>query len=285
MGETKIEWATTSWNPITGCTPISEGCKNCYAKRMAERLRGRYGYPSDKPFEPTFHPARLGEPAKWKKPRRVFICSMGDIFHETVPFEWMTKVFSVMREQKKHTFMVLTKRPARALEFFDWHKKTFGCAHGAEGCLAGNIWIGVTAENQVRADERIPLLLQIPAAVRFVSIEPMLGPVKLKKEWLNCPGIRRCDELKGGGGPQSRGEDTWCAPPCPPRIEWVICGGETGPGARPMRPDWARSLRDQCEPPTIGVEFFFKQWGGCEYSQLLDGKEYNQYPEREKKYE
>lgn len=186
MGKTKIEWTEYSWNPVTGCTPASEGCQNCYAKRMATRLKGRYGYPEDEPFKVTLHPEKLKEPLKWKKPRRVFVCSMGDLFHEQVPDEYIAKVWEVMSNASQHTFLVLTKRPQRMKDFLarlgwyihdrDGYPMEAVLDEGGKYTLK-NVWLGVTAENQQRADERIPILLQIPAAVRFVSIEPMLGPV------------------------------------------------------------------------------------------------------------
>ena len=278
---TKIEWAVNpdgskgeTWNPVTGCTPISEGCQNCYAKRMSKRLAGRCGYPAYDPFQVTLHPDRLDEPLKWKKPRRVFVCSMGDFFHQDVPFEFIAQVWQTMNNAQQHIFMVLTKHPERMAKFISrlgWD-------------IHDNVWLGVTAENQKRADERIPILLQIPAVVRFVSVEPMLEPVNLA----NCG-----------------------------KIDWVICGGETGPGARPMHPDWVRNLRDQCQ--NAGVPFFFKHWGqwkavhrqsdvvdlsslkdnqcvmkaqnGDHYlftrsskkrtGRLLDGREWNEFPEVE----
>ena len=227
---TKIEWAEETWNPITGCTPVSEGCANCYARRMATRLRGRCGYPADDPFRIVYHHKKYGEPLRWKKPRIVFVCSMGDLFHKDVDVRYLAEVFGVMKKAKQHTFLLLTKRPENVPRHESlWDK---------------NVWLGVTAENQQRADERIPILLQIPAAVRFVSVEPMLGRV--------CLDIHPGPEI---GKPTGKG---W-RPASPGTIDWVICGGESGPGARPMHPDWARSLRDQCQ--TAGVPFFFKQWG------------------------
>ena len=225
---TRIEWTDETWNPVTGCSPISPGCANCYAKRMATRLAGRYGYPKDNSFKPTFHLARINQPQQWKKPKRVFVCSMGDLFHEEVLDDWIEYVFETMLIAHHHTFMLLTKRPERMREFV--------------GCLPfvaiPNIWLGVTAEDQKRADERIPILCQIPAAKRFVSIEPMLGPVDLEA-------FVACDPT---------GYEGWVG-----GIDWVIVGGESGLGARPMHPDWARSVRDQCQ--TANVPYFFKQWG------------------------
>jgi len=226
---THIEWADEVWSPVTGCTKISPGCKHCYAERMAKRLRGRFGYPKDEPFQVTLHPERLIGPKKWKKPRMVFVCSMGDLFHEDVPFDFIHQVFNVMADCRGigHTFLVLTKRPKRMLRFFKSEDRLY--------IPPKNVWLGVTAENQEQADKRIPILLQIPAKVRFVSVEPMLGPIDLltdKYHWLEFDGIY-------------------------PGLDWVICGGESGPVARPMNPDQARELRDQCK--AAGVPFFMKQ--------------------------
>ena len=197
----RIEWTDATWSPVTGCTPISEGCENCYARRMAKRLRGRCGYPTDEPFKVTLHPERLEEPLKWKKPRRVFVCSMGDLFHEDVPDEFIYEIWDVMVQSKQHTFLVLTKRPDRMKSFIEkvmCNRMDYALTFGGtpEGKKARkwaqkpvqNVWLGVTAENQEQADKRIPILLQIPATVRFVSVEPMLGPIRLQRDWLMCPG-------------------------------------------------------------------------------------------------
>lgn len=275
MAKTRIEWANDVWNPVTGCTPISEGCQNCYAKRMSNRLAGRCGYPADDPFRVTLHPERLTEPLKWKKPRRVFVCSMGDLFHDDVPEEFLNRVFANMAIVPQHIFMVLTKRPERMAEYISannrydalieqldqgdvWDlptrtvKRLFFNAPREDKWPLPNVWLGVTAENQQRADERIPILLQIPAAVRFVSVEPMLGPVSLGA-WLLSPGwIPTYSDPDNCNGYPS-------AEPTNENIQWVICGGESGPGARPMHPEWVRSLKDQCQD--AGVPFFFKQHG------------------------
>lgn len=172
---TKIEWAQETWNPITGCTPVSEGCQHCYARRMATRLRGRCGYPADDPFRVTFHPDRLGQPLKWKKPRMIFVCSMGDLFHDLPPPEgsWpiVDRILRVCNDCPQHIFLLLTKRIEHAWYYF--RSPVYNGNYSRSELLGKNIWLGVTAENQQRADERIPILLQIPAAVRFVSVEPM----------------------------------------------------------------------------------------------------------------
>jgi protein gp37 len=196
------------------------------------------------PFSVTFHRDRLDEPLKWKKPRLVFVCSMGDLFHESINFRGnqIRDIFRIMAASDS-TFMLLTKRPQRMAECIEY---LYGHTTGAR---PHNVWLGVTAENQARVDERIPILLQIPAAVRFVSIEPMLGPVNLKL----------FDDYDPIGGLRTNID----------MIHWVICGGETGPGARPMHPDWVRSLRDQCREAC--VPFFFKQWG--EYVESVPSDE------------
>ncbi|MCL6446839.1 MAG: phage Gp37/Gp68 family protein [Armatimonadetes bacterium] len=261
MGKSKIEWTDYVWNPVTGCTPVSEGCRNCYAARYAKRLAGRCGYPKDNPFRIILHLERLNEPLRWKKPRRVFVCSMGDLFHPDVPDEFIKQVFNSMAtdilQPCKHTYMVLTKRPERMLQFFEKYT-TCGVAPWP------NVWLGVTAENQEAADERIPILLQVPAAVHWVSCEPLLGSVDLSG-WLEltwaCP---ECGDMSGFVGERcSCGEGVYVEQP---RLNWVVVGGETGPGARPMHPDWVGSLRDQCQ--AAGVPFFFKQWGEWQLMEL-----------------
>jgi protein gp37 len=217
--ETEIAWTDSTWNPVSGCTPASPGCDHCYAARLAKRLPA--AHQQGRSFSDVVcHEERLDVPLHWRKPRRVFVCSMGDLFHELVPFDFIDAVFDVMSSEggMHHTYQVLTKRPARMLEFLE--------AYYVRDLVPplGNVWLGVTAEDQQRADERIPLLLRCPAAVRFISVEPMLGPVN--RIW---------------------------------PLDWIICGGESGPRARPMHPYWVRSLRDQCK--TAGVPFFFKQWG------------------------
>ena len=268
---TKIEWAEESWNPVTGCTAVSEGCENCYARRMAKRLAGRYGYPADGPFRVTLHPERLEQPFKWRKPRRIFVCSMGDLFHPDVPFGIVHKIFDyVAVEAGQHVYIVLTKRPERLKQYIneyeDWNPSE-----------AGNIWLGVSAENQARADERIPVLLSIPAAVRFVSIEPMLGRVNLRPVTRD---EEYTDYLKG-----ERGATCQHIAVKPEKLSgelnWVIVGAETGPGRRMMLPRWARDVKDQCV--AAGVPFFFKQAyrndGTLWRLPELDGRVWNEYPE------
>jgi len=235
MADTKIEWADVVWNPVTGCSPVSEGCEHCYAQRMAKRLAGRFGYPKDEPFRVTFHEDRIEEPLYWKKPRRIFVCSMGDLFHRAVRVNEQCEVFDIMRTEQRHEFLVLTKRARNMASFIEYYKSI------GNFWPYPNVWLGVSVENQKRADERIPELLKIPGAQRFVSIEPMLGPVSIS----GC-----LEEINDADGFSQRG------------LDWVIVGGETGPNARPMHPDWARSIRDQCR--VAGVPFFFKHMSGRE---------------------
>ena len=271
MSTTKIEWADRVWNPITGCTKCSPACDNCYAERMSKRLAGRCGYPPLDPFAVTLHPDKTIEPLGWKKPARIFDGSMTDLFHPGVPFEWVDKMLVTIGLTGRHTHMWLTKRPERMAEYFAQRDADGWMEHlemladvslGEEaGCSIGNafhghlfpqhnvgwpmrnLWLGTTIWDQESADRAVPILLSTPAGKRFVSIEPMLGPVVLRQ-----PSV-------GGGITSALAPDSTVLP----RLDWVICGGETGPGARPMHPDWPRSLRDQCQ--AAGVPFFFKQWG------------------------
>lgn len=234
----RIEWlgGGATWNPVTGCTKVSPACAHCYAERMAKRLAGRCGYPADHPFRVTLHPERLEEPLRWRKPRRVFVCSMSDLFHEEVPVNFLEQVWRVMLSAQQHTFLVLTKRPQIMAERIRHvFARIYGDYEMAHHHVPSRIWLGVTAEDQQRADERIPLLLQTPAAVRWVSVEPMLGPVDLRP-WLMAETAK-----------------------VRPALDWVVCGGETGAGARPTDPRWIENLRDQCQ--SRGVPFFLKSWG------------------------
>lgn len=241
----KIEWlnrpGTTgaTWNPISGCTKISPGCKNCYAERMSKRLRGRAGYPADDPFRVIGHPGKLDAPYRWRKPRTVFVCSMGDLFHEDVPWPDIERIFQVMLNYKNrhHTFMLLTKRAKRMHEFITANYP------GLDRC-APHIWGLITAENQEQADKRIPWLLKTPFAVRGVSVEPMLGPVDIS-EYIGENAYDWWSER----GPLYPGDMI--------PLHWIICGAETGPGARPMDLAWLRSIRDQCA--VTGTPFFFKR--------------------------
>lgn len=238
MGKTKIEWATDVWNPVTGCTKVSQGCKHCYAERFARRMGKDFS-------QVELHPERMAAPLHWKKPRRVFVNSMSDLFHERVPDEFIWDILRVAIEAKHHTFLILTKRAERMLAFFG---RTYWRLSRPD-----NIWFGVSVEDQRTADERIPLLLKTPVAKRFISAEPLLGAIDLR-QYLPLL-VDTLDGPKNLIG-------------YPPMLDWVIVGGESGPGARPMHPDWARSIRDQCQ--AVGVPFFFKQWGEwtAEYPQI-----------------
>ncbi|MEE9302884.1 MAG: phage Gp37/Gp68 family protein [Thiotrichaceae bacterium] len=371
---TKIEWCEETWNPISGCTKVSEGCQNCYAEKMAGRIAAMLDHKAAHKYasvvtskgkwsgEIYCDEKALDKPLHWRKPRRIFVCSMSDLFHHSVPFEFIEKVLRVIEQCDQHTFLVLTKRPKVAYDLF-------GGISGA-GLSAPplkNLWLGVTAENQKRADERIPILLQIPAAKRFVSIEPCLSKITFDNKWLTGYNseheskTERNQSVSGGGNkriihrqtgqdletqseasrqmergkscnsvqtktsrtrqwgiPAGKNDDRWKktsrsrpstnmvsssrndtdrADNKPQerekerqspiesgisnlsgtgiafnkgsgshiqqrqsgKISWIIVGGESGPGARPMHPDWVRSIRDQCE--AVGVPFFFKQWG------------------------
>lgn len=263
MSKSKIEWTDATWNPITGCTKLSEGCRNCYAERMSKRLAGRCGYPKDKPFSVTLHPEKLEDPLKWKKPRKIFVNSMSDLFHDDVPDGILCQVFNIMALTQQHTYLILTKRPERMKKFLaeEAFLTCINCkGSGCDQCdntgyqswvnrPYPNVWLGVSVENQAAADERIPLLLQAPVAVRFISAEPLLGPV-------NLTNLDQGWQTNALTGKQSDMGRPWYDTG---NLDWVIVGGESGPGARPMHPDWVRSLRDQCQ--AAGTKFFFKQFG------------------------
>jgi len=325
----KIQWTEQTWNPIIGCSKISPGCENCYAEKMAGRLanmRSTYYYMNVVKIDDDIHSpykafgewdgkthfvsSQLQNPMKRKKPTMYFVCSMGDLFHESVPFEWIDKVMAVIGRSQQHTFQILTKRPVRMKEYLmsegrydNILKEAQNISFYPEGLGIGisspkdlkwwpNIWLGVTCENQEQANKRIPILLDIPAKVRFVSIEPMLDKVDLTRffpsgywgihptkgeMWYPKYYMVKCkcgwigsSEYLGGGGPiADTGDNFDCyCPSCEReedwvdiegKLDWVICGGESGPNARPMHPDWVKSLRDQCE--SANVPFFFKQWG------------------------
>lgn len=250
MTNSKIEWTESTWNPITGCSKISEGCEHCYAERMVKRFP--HIYPNG--FKPTFHEKRLSDPLKWKKPRRIFVCSMGDLFHEDVPMEWIYRVFNVMKWSPQHTFLLLTKRPARAKAVLETLMHFYYPEESDPiSAYFSHVSLGVTIELSSYRHRAITLL-NTHIAHRFVSLEPLLGPI-------NIDGF------------------TWDKTVDEDRIEWVIVGGETGPGAREMKPEWVRDIRDKCIENE--VPFFFKKWGGARRSEnerFLDGREWNEFP-------
>lgn len=228
---TKIEWTDEVWNPVTGCTKVSQGCKNCYAERIANRFWGERKF-----TDVICHEDRLDIPLKWRKPRRVFVNSMSDLFHEDVSSEFILHVLAVTLFSKQHTYQILTKRPKRMFELLSNAKLDRSLIP------LENVWLGVSIEDQATVDERIPWLLKTPAAVRFVSYEPALGPVDLSSMY-NVPNSDDYPNRK----------------PLIAHLDWIIAGGETCPGARPAHPDWFRSVAGQCVE--AGVPFFFKGWG------------------------
>ncbi|MBI4648145.1 MAG: phage Gp37/Gp68 family protein [Bacteroidia bacterium] len=238
MAQTKIEWTETTWNPVTGCTKISEGCRHCYAESFALRLQAMGQTKYRNGFRLTLHPDIINEPYKWKKSRIVFVNSMGDLFHKDVPVDYIKKVFNAMNNNPQHLFQILTKR-ADILKYYD-----------SEGWLnwTHNIWMGVTVENE-KMKMRIDFLRQTGARVKFLSCEPLLGPL---------PNLN----LKG--------------------IDWVIVGGENGRTPRPMKEEWVIDIMEQCK--IQNVAFYFKQWGGTnkkEAGSTLKGKLYKEIPQVE----
>lgn len=230
---THIEWTDATWNPVTGCSKISPGCKNCYAERMANRLQamGQPRYRNG--FDVTLQADVLDQPLQWKLPRKIFVNSMSDLFHEEIPFTFISRIFEVMNKSRRHTFQILTKRSQRLSEV------------ASKLPWSSNVWIGVSVENQ-RYTDRISDLRSVPASVRFLSLEPLIGPIN------TLP-------LNG--------------------IHWVIAGGESGPRARSVSAEWIREIRDQCIREH--VPFFFKQWGGIRKSKTgrtLDGKTWDEFP-------
>ncbi len=237
--QSSIEWTEATWNPVTGCKKVSLGCKHCYAETFAERFRGVPGHPYEHGFDVQLRPERLMQPLEWKRPRLIFVNSMSDLFHEEVPVAFVKNVFDTMEAANWHTFQILTKRSKRLASLaplLPW---------------PDNVWMGVSVENQKWAS-RIDELRRVPAAVRFLSCEPLLGPLELN--------------LEG--------------------ISWVIVGGESGVRARRMNPEWARSIRNQCAG--ANVPFFFKQWGAFDEAgvrrgkkasgRLLDDRTWDQFP-------
>jgi len=230
----KIEWTDATWNPVRGCTKISPGCKHCYAERFAERFRGVKGHPFQQGFDFRLVPEKVDDPLHWKKSQRIFVNSMSDLFHDKVPLEYIQRVFEVMHHADWHQYQVLTKRAERLEEV------------SADLQWAPHIWMGVSVENK-EYRWRIDHLRRTKAHIKFLSIEPLLGPL----DSINLAGI-----------------------------DWVIVGGESGPGTRPMDPEWVKDIRTQCV--SAGVAFFFKQWGGAQkkrYGRELEGRTWDEMPE------
>lgn len=288
MAKTSIEWTDTSWNPLRGCSRVSEGCRHCYAESVANRFK-RPGMPYEGLIAPSgqwngkinlIH-SKLREPFTWRKPRRVFVNSMSDLFHEKVPSHFIDDVFLVMAQCPEHIFQILTKRPERMREYFEGgelenHLNTSLTIIDNPDTKPikwplPNVWLGVSVEDQQTADERLPDLLNCPAAIHWASVEPLLGPLDLS-EYVKSLRWHVSDTPM----------ESW--------LNWVVVGGESGCHARPMEAFWVRSLRDQCK--TTHTPFFFKQWG--EYmpdrkekmirvgkknaTRFLDSVEWNQYP-------
>lgn len=277
MSKTEIEWCKRpgtkpeTWNPTTGCNKVSQGCKNCYAEVMHKRLQVMYPKKYGKPFLEGVveHDDALMIPMKWNTPRTVFVNSMSDLFHDDVSYAFIFNVFVVMAMNPQHTFQVLTKRPGRMATIINSinGNTVHACADAnLMRTVAAqlkkfvwplpNVWLGTSCEDQQTANERIPLLLQVPAAVRFLSCEPLLGKIDFKE--VNFKTVEHVDK--------------WGIPPLT-GIDWVIAGGESGHGARPMHPDWVRSLRDQCQ--AADVSFFFKQWGVW-YPEFVEMSEWDE---------
>ena len=232
-----IEWTDATWNPVTGCTKITAGCDNCYAARFSERWRGIPGHPFENGFDLTLRLERMGQPLAWKRSRMIFVNSMSDLFHKEVPRTFIDQVFDTMEKADWHVFQVLTKRSSLMRDYLKSRYRT--------ASPPAHIWLGVSVEDG-RSASRIAHLRQAPAAVRFLSVEPLIGAVGPV-------------DLTG--------------------IHWVIAGGESGPGARPMKIDWAREIRDHCAEQNVA--FFFKQWGGIRPKtggRDLDGREWNELP-------
>lgn len=297
--KTKIEWTDATWNPINGCTRVDEGCRNCYAEIMAARFStpGQWGHglaqivgqPGSRDHRWTgkvrFNEAALTQPLRWTRPRRIFVNSTSDMFHESVPDEWIDKLFAVMALCPQHTFQVLTKRPDRAAKYLGHSGTCIPVGIRQTAALLGqkdpgplpialpNVWLGTSISDQASADLRIPHLLATPAAIRFISAEPLLGPVDLTR-WM---GVQHSRD-NNLSDPETRAaietmirvaRAKFRAEHGNHGIDWAIVGGESGPGARPMHHDWARSLRNQCV--AAGVSYFHKQNGEwAPYDQITD---------------
>jgi protein gp37 len=288
-----IEWTQATWNPVTGCDRISPGCQHCYALTLAKRLKamGQPKYQTDgRPptsgpgFGVALHPQTLLEPLGWRRPRRIFVCSMADLFHARVPDAFIARVFAVMAATPQHTYQVLTKRPGRMARLLDTDAfpqavlDRTAAAHGTANLTwpLPNVWLGTSVEDQQRANQRIPNLLAAPAVIRLLSCEPLLGPVDL--------GLAICRQTAPAYG-RGLNQATVHVAGCCQRalrdaeLHWIIAGGESGPGHRRVDPAWVRSLRDQALAGKVA--FFFKQWGGRTANaggRLLDGRTWDQYP-------
>jgi protein gp37 len=267
---TTIEWTRNddgtpgrTWNPVTGCTKVSPGCDNCYAETIAERFRGHAAFP--KGFDIQIRADKVNDPLKWRKPTRVFVNSMSDLFHADVDDHWIADIFAVMAAARRHTFQLLTKRHGRMRSLLNdqaWVDEVLiraigkGLPEDQRQWPLPNLWLGVSVEDQKRADLRIPALLDTPAAVRFLSCEPLLGPV-----WINDYAWQPCECCEGETHDEACVDcyNNHCEDGHVRKLHWVIVGGESGRKARPMAPQWATSLRDQCAEAKI--PFFFKQWG------------------------
>jgi len=275
-----IEWTDATWNPTVGCTKVSAGCDHCYAETLVNRFAG-----TSPAFPTTFDVVNLrsdrflNQPLRWSKPRRIFVNSLSDLFHKDVPDEFIARVFVVMSMARQHTFQLLTKRHGRmrsllnspefqvlagraAFDLIQQEKRTVGWDWPLP-----NLWLGVSAEDQDTADLRIPALLATPAAVRWVSAEPLLGPIALHRGHSYCP----THDFPSG----------FCTGPCPDlyTVDWIVAGGESGSHARPMEHGWVRDIRDQCA--AAGIPFLFKQWGGRTSKangRTLDGRTWDEYP-------
>lgn len=235
-----IQWTDSTWNPVRGCTKVSPGCAHCYAETFAERFRGVKGHPYEQGFDLRLVPEKLDEPLKWRKPRKVFVNSMSDLFQDGVPIDYIARVFDTMALTPRHTYQILTKRAARMLEVVPQFAERHTAKDGS-GWPLPNVWLGVSVENQHFADERIPLLLRTPAAVRFLSCEPLLEGLDLAKHRPGALGLN-----------------------------WVIVGGESGPGARPCKTWWIENIIGQCR--FAGIAVFVKQLGG----KPIDGYNYTE---------
>lgn len=294
---TGIEWADATWNPVIGCAKVSPGCDRCYAIRTAHRMQAHPNPKVSVPYAGTESGGqwtgrvnlvadRLLMPLRWRRPRRIFVNAQSDLFHDQVPDTYIAEVFAVMAAAPRHTFQVLTKRHARMrslLSSADWPvllqnaRDNLGSEWDAAwddypvpadfASVLPNVWLGVSTENQQWADIRIPALLDTPAAVRWISAEPLLGPITLRHMDIDLRDFYQIDALTGRNTDMGR--------PCADvaSLDWVVAGGESGPGARPMHPDWVRGLRDQCA--AAGVPFLFKQWGAWAPEQGLNYPEGN----------